>query len=131
MNKLRLNLPKYYIVYDRLMKMVRNENDRLTVLELNEETGLFEVNMKYIDKIFFGKDDVEKVSEDEFIQEVEAIRGRNLKGEGAVYDLYEVINGMEDTAKEEGRKLTPKEQAIIIGLRKKTYQLFEAMSKAQ
>ena len=83
-------------------------------------------------EIFFGHGEVEQVTEDEFIQYVEKLRSRRIpQAEGTVYTLYELSNAIEDKAKEEGRRLTEKEQTIITGLRKKTHKLFEQMLEEQ
>jgi len=66
---------------------------------------------------------IKKLSEDEFVQEVEKVRGRKLRGEGTVYDLYELINEMEDTAQQTKHELTNEDKALIAILRRKTYEL--------
>jgi hypothetical protein len=66
---------------------------------------------------------IKKLSEDEFVQEVEKVRGRQLQGEGTVYDLYELINEMEATAQQTKHELTNEDKALIAILRRKTYEL--------
>jgi hypothetical protein len=68
---------------------------------------------------------IKKLSEDEFVQEVEKVRGRTLRGEGTVYDLYELINAMENNAKGTKQELTNEDKALIAILRRKTYELSE------
>jgi hypothetical protein len=75
--------------------------------------------------MFSKDDDIEQVSEDEFVQQVEKLRGRKLQGEGTVYDLYELINAMEDNAQKTKQELTKEDKALIAILRRKTYELFE------
>jgi hypothetical protein len=125
-----MDLPQYHIVFTRPVKLLETEDGGMNVLKFDWKTGGFIYGMNLLSEIFFGHGDVEQVTEDEFIQYVEKLRARRIKpGEGTVYTLYELINAMEDKAKEEGRKLTDKEKAIIADLRRETYQLFEEMLK--
>jgi len=124
------DLPKYYILVELAVKLVPTEDGGMTVLKYNFETGRFDYGMEYLTEVLFGKDDVEKVSEDEFVQHVEKLRGRTLKGEGTVYDLYELINAIEDDAKEKGQELTMEDKALIAIMRRRTYKLFEETYKS-
>jgi hypothetical protein len=124
------DLPEYYIVVERAIKLVPTEDGGMTVLKYNFETGRFDYGMEYLSRVMFGKDDVEKVSEDELVQHVEKLRGRTLKGEGTVYDLYELINAIEDDAKEKGQELTMEDKALIAIMRRRTYKLFEETYKS-
>lgn len=91
-------LPEHYIVVERVIKLVPTEDGGMTVIKYNFETGRFDYGMEYLSRVMFGKDDVEHVSEDEFVQHVEKLRGRALQGAGTVYDLYDLINSIEDKA---------------------------------
>jgi hypothetical protein len=124
------DLPEYYIVVERAIKLVPTEDGGMTVLKYNFETGRFDYGMEYLSRVMFGKDDVENVSEDEFVQHVEKLRGRALKGEGTVYDLYDLINAIEDNAKEKGQELTMEDKALIASIRRQTYELFEKTYKS-
>jgi hypothetical protein len=124
------DLPEYYIVVERAIKLVPTEDGGMTVLKYNFETGRFDYGMEYLSRVMFGKDDVENVSEDEFVQHVEKLRGLTLKGEGTVYDLYELINAIEDDAKEKGQELTMEDKALIAIMRRRTYKLFEETYKS-
>jgi hypothetical protein len=127
----KIKLPSYHIVFTRPVKLVETKDGGMNVLKFDWDTGGFIYGMDLVSEIFFGHGEVERVTEDEFIQYVEELRGRRIKhGEGTVYTLYELINAMEDKAKEEGRRLTDKEKATIVGLRKKTYRLFEQALEA-
>ena len=72
--------PTYYVVGLRPVRFVPTPQGGLAVLKMNWETGAFEYGNEYLDKVTYGKDDVEAVSEDEFIQHVESLRARRLKG---------------------------------------------------
>jgi hypothetical protein len=117
---------KYYIVGVVPVKLVPTAPGGLAVLEMNWDTGVFEQNMQLYLEIRHARDGVEVVSHDQFIQHVEAIRARRLFGEGPVFALYKLMNGIEDVAKEEGRELRPDEEALIAELRRESYALFQA-----
>ena len=51
--------------------------------------------------------------------------------EGPVFALYETIDAVEQKARDEGRWLTPEEEALIHSLRVRTHELFEAELRAQ
>jgi len=120
------NSPEYYIVVERPVKFVPTEDGGMSILKYNFETGRFDYGMEYLSRVMFSKDDdIEQVSEDEFVQQVEKLRGRKLQGEGTVYDLYELINAMEDNAQQTKQELTNEDKALIAILRRKTYELFE------
>lgn len=127
-----MELPQYHIVCTRPVKIVRIENGSPEMLKFDWDTGGYVNGDNLWADVFLSHGgDVERVTEAEFIQYVEGLRAHRIEGEGTVFTLYEVINAMEDTAKEEGRRLTEKERAIIAGLRRKTYALFEKMLAAK
>ncbi len=119
-------LEGYYIVERRPIKVLRNAAGRLQIFKFDPDTGDFELGLEYLDDLLFNRNEVREVSEDEFIQYVEDVRGRYLRGEGEVYTLYEFIREMQEMARAEDRPFTPEERALVLGLRRKTHQLFEA-----
>jgi hypothetical protein len=126
------DLPQYYVYEGRPVVFTEPPGGGLDCLALSPRTGEFARDMSYVRKIRYGTDaDIETVTRDEFVQRVEEYRARRLKGEGAVYALYETINGLEDTARAEGRDLTPEEAALLHTLRERTHALFEADLRAQ
>lgn len=118
--------PEYYIVGLRPVKLVPSPDGSLAVLKLNPVTGTFEFGTEYFPRVRFGTDDIEQVSEDDFIQRVEALRARRLAGEGPLFALYQLINAIEDVAEEEGRELASDEQLKIAELRRQTHAMFQA-----
>ncbi|MDG4802788.1 hypothetical protein [Micromonospora sp. WMMD980] len=79
-----------------------------------------------MDKVLFaGGDDVHQIGRDEFVWYVEQERGRNLHGEGPIFALYETVRALEDTIREERRYPTPQEQALVRGIRRRTFVMFE------
>jgi hypothetical protein len=118
--------PKYYIVGVVPVKLVPRSDGGLAVLKMNKDTGAFELDQSLYLRIHYARDGVEAVSPEEFVQYVEGKRARQLSGEGAVFTLYQVMNGIEDVAREEDRELTPDEEALIAELRRKSHALFQA-----
>lgn len=125
----RFDLPMYFIVGLRPVKFVRTETGDLIVLKLNFQTGEFEPGMEHYSRCLHDMGgDVREVSEADFIQHVERVRGRYIREreEGAVFPLYDLANDMEETADKEQRQLTPWEDAFVTRLRQETHQMFEA-----
>ena len=124
--------PQYYFYEGWPVVFVRTPDGGLDCLRLSAENGEFVRNMSYVRKIRYGTTaDIDTVTRDAFIQMVEALRGERLKGEGPVFALYETIDAVEQKARDEGRWLTPEEEALIHSLRVRTHELFEAELRAQ
>ncbi len=119
-------LEGYYIVERWPIKVLSAEDGGTEIYKFNRRTGDFEPGVEYLEDLLFNRNEVRKVSEDEFIQYVEEVRGEYLRGEGEVYTLYEFIREMQEMARAEDRPFTPEERALVVGLRRKTHQLFEA-----
>jgi hypothetical protein len=119
------DVPQYYVVGNRTVQLLPLENGGLEVLKLDWDTGRFMPGADYLPKVMFGKDEVDKVSEDEFTQQTERMRRELFKGDNTVFTLYKLLDTIEATAKQEGRLLTAEEQEIIALTQRKTYALFE------
>lgn len=68
-----MDLPIYSIVGSKAVKLIRTENGGIGAYAYNRKTGQFELAMKYLDQVLFGKDDVESVSETEFELYIESL----------------------------------------------------------
>jgi hypothetical protein len=69
------DLPRYYIVGERPVKMIRTEAGGLGAYALNWTTGEFVLAMKYLAEIYkIERDDVERIPEEEFNRKVEELR---------------------------------------------------------
>lgn len=121
-----MNAPEYYFVGVVPVKFEPAADGGLRVLQMNWDTGVFELNLEMHMRILFARDGVDTLTEDEFIQRVEATRARRLSGEGPVFALYQLENGIEDVAQEEGRELRPDEEVLLAQLRRESYALFQA-----
>ncbi|GLW65277.1 hypothetical protein Arub01_35210 [Actinomadura rubrobrunea] len=124
--------PQYYFYERWPVVFVRTPEGGLECLALSPKTGGFERDMSYYRKILFGTTaDIDTVTRDEFIQRVEALRRKRLKGEGPVFALYETIKAMQQKILGAGRRITPEEKALIHALQVRTHKLFEAELRAQ
>lgn len=119
--------PQYYVYEQRPVVFAERPDGGLDVLALSAETGGFERDKRYVDKIWFGTTaDFETVSREEFVQRVEEYRGRYLTGEGSAFAVYETIAAVLDNARAKGRWPTDEEKALIHSLRVRAHELFEA-----
>ncbi|SBT54742.1 hypothetical protein [Micromonospora narathiwatensis] len=127
MTQLRgLVLPKFFIYYDSPVKLVETQDGGVAGWRMSADTGGWQPANDLIDKLLFvGGDEIHQISRDEFVWRTEQDRGRNLTGEEAVYALYETVRALEETIRQERRYPTPHEQALIAGIRRRTFVLFE------
>ena len=95
------------------------------------DTGAWQEKNDLFNEIVFdiGGDVFRRTPED-FVQEVERFRAHYLEGEGPIFALYETVQAVRDVAKAEDRHLTPKEQALIRGIRQRTFVMFEEQLRA-
>jgi hypothetical protein len=98
------------------------------ILDLDEDSGGWEPANDLVDEILFARagEISGPMSKDKFIRKVEAARALYVEGEGPIFALYETIRAIEDASEEEDRELTMTEEALIAGMRRKTYAMFEA-----
>lgn len=121
-----LSLPAYFSYYQSPVKMLPTADGGLMAWQLSVDTGGWQPATNLVDEILFAVGgEISVLSADQFIQRTEHDRGRYLRGEGPVFALYATIQAIEDTASAEGRRLTTKEQALITGIRRRTFVMFE------
>ncbi len=128
MSETRLPVPIYAVYWRIPAKIVRTPDGGLMTWKLNPDTGGWQPANDILDEILFATTSTEIshiYAKDEFIDTVERARAQHLKGDGPVFALYETIAALIDTARRENRQPTPVEQAMIRGLRRQTYALFE------
>jgi hypothetical protein len=123
-----LTFPAYHTYLGRPVKLLRTPDGGLAMWDYDEETGGWEPANHLVDEVLFavGGEVSGRMSKDSFIQTVEAERAAYVEGEGPIFALYQTIRAIEDASDEEGRELTMTEEALIAGLRRKTYAMFEA-----
>lgn len=123
-----LQLPAYHTYYKRPVKMLATADGGMAAWQLDYTTGGWKPANDVIDEILFavGGEIFGPMSKDEFIQFVEAARARYIAGEGPIFALYETTKALVHAPAQEGRTWTEVEKALIAGLRRKTYAMFEA-----
>ncbi|MGC1213150.1 MAG: hypothetical protein WA890_18020 [Micromonospora sp.] len=121
-----LTLPAYFTYYEAPVKMVPTPEGGLAAWRLNRNSGGWKPANHLVDKILFAVGgEIDVLTADEFVQWTEYERARYLMGEGPVFALYETVKAIEDAADAERRRLTLHEQALIGGIRRKTFVMFE------
>jgi len=73
------DLPRYFIVGARPVKVIRNQDGLTGTYAYNWQTGDFDLNWEYYEQTFSGKGEVERVSEEEFNKHVERLRNEPRK----------------------------------------------------
>ncbi|MEW2329574.1 hypothetical protein AB0880_17365 [Micromonospora chersina] len=121
-----LVLPKFFNYYESPLKLVETDDGGVAGWRLSKDTGGWKAANNLIDKVLFvGGDEVEEISREEFVQLTEHDRGRYLRREGPIFALYETVRAIEETLGRERRYPTPEEQALIRGIRRRTFVMFE------
>ncbi|SCF35733.1 hypothetical protein GA0074695_6027 [Micromonospora viridifaciens] len=121
-----LDLPAYYDYYHTPVKMVPTPEGGLAAWQLDRRTGGWKSANDIVDEILFAMGgDIFVRTAERFVQRTEAERGRYLKGDGPIFALYETVNAIEDVARAEGRPFTVEEAALIKGIRRRTFVMFE------
>ncbi|MFC0115069.1 hypothetical protein [Kibdelosporangium aridum] len=121
-----IKTPAYYKYYGKTFRIDTDADDELTGHVLNLRTGAFDRADDQVDRVMFSRSgDVYSLSEAEFVNDTEVERATYLTGDGPIFALYDTIKAIRAHAAAEGRKLTPHETALIVGLRKKTFKMWE------
>ncbi|WFE33858.1 hypothetical protein [Micromonospora sp. WMMD975] len=119
-------LAGYYDYYRNPVKIVPTAEGGLTAWRLDRMTGGWRAANDIIDEIIFAVGgEVFVRSADRFVQRVEQVRGRYLRGDGPVFALYETVRAIEEQAVAERRAFTPEEAALVTGIRRRTFVMFE------
>ncbi|WP_422740588.1 hypothetical protein ACN263_03715 [Micromonospora sp. WMMD729] len=126
-----LVLPSYYLYHQSPVKIVKTPDGGARVWRVAIDTGGWQAkNDLFTEIVFDVGGDVFRRTPEEFVQEVERFRAHYLEGEGPVFALYETVQALRDAAKAEGRHLTPREQALIRGIRQRSFVMFEEQLRA-
>ncbi|MEO3780317.1 hypothetical protein ABGB16_26575 [Micromonospora sp. B11E3] len=108
------------------MKLVETADGGVAAWRLSKESGGWLPVNNLIDTLLFPQGgDVDQLTRDEFIQTVEHDRGYYLSGEGPIFALYETIKAIADLQMRERRYPSPEEDALVKGLRRRTFVMFE------
>ncbi|MEV6372640.1 hypothetical protein [Micromonospora musae] len=108
------------------MKIVATPEGGARVWKVSIDTGGWvEQNQLFEEILLAIGGEIFTRSVDEFVQEVEAYRGHYLRGEGPIFALYETVRAITDAQARERRYPTPTEIALIEGVRRRTFVMFE------
>ncbi|WP_433390251.1 hypothetical protein [Micromonospora sp. KLBMP9576] len=119
-------LPAFFNYYETPVKLVADEAGNIAGWRLSKETGGWRRADDVVRKILFvGGDEIEELTREEFIGHTEQDRARYLRGTGPIFALYETVDAIVEQADRERRQLTPTEGALVDGIRRKTFVLFE------
>ncbi len=125
-----ISLPGYYRYNTFPAKMLRTPDGGIELWIFDLQTGGWKPGNEYIDEILFavGGDTFHYGDKNNFIYHVETerIRDRRRWIEGKIAALYETIDAIEKKLDSERRSATPMEAALIHGLQRETYPMFEA-----
>ncbi|WFE60033.1 hypothetical protein [Micromonospora sp. WMMD712] len=121
-----LVLPSYFRYYASPVKIVSSPDGGVCVWRVSIDDGGWNREDELFAEIVFavGGEIFTRPPED-FVQEVEAYRGYYLRGDGPIFALYETVRAVEDVAAAERRALTAEERALVQGIRRRTFVMFE------
>ncbi|WP_051772980.1 hypothetical protein [Saccharothrix sp. NRRL B-16314] len=118
--------PAYYEYYKSTYVLTTNSEGDWIGYRLNTRTGEFDLDNRPIPEILLATStsEVASLDYDDFVWTTEEIRGR-LRGDGAVFALYETIDAMYEQKEREGRKaFTPEERALIKSIRRRMFKMW-------
>ena len=120
-------LPAYFSYYTRPVKFLATPDGGMTAWKLNWDTGGWEPANELVNEIIGAVGgEISTLDRDRFIDLTEDTRAELLRGDGPVFALYETVNALTKDALDSGRDLTDEEKALIKGVRRRTYAMFEA-----
>ncbi|MEU5938240.1 hypothetical protein ABZ807_03470 [Micromonospora sp. NPDC047548] len=126
-----LTLPAYFSYYKSPVKIVPTPEGGLAAWRLSIDTGGWELEVDIVDEILFARGgEISTLTVDQFVQRTESQRARYLGGTGPIFALYETVQAIEEAAGAEGRRLAAHEIALISGIRRKTFRMFEEQLRA-
>ena len=109
-----LELPAYFSYYKSPVKMVSTPDGGLVAWRLSIDTGGWEPATDLVDEILFAVGgEISVLTVDQFVQRTEYRRGRYT------------VKAIADAADAERRRLTIEEAALIKGIHRRTFVMFE------
>ncbi|MBF6437073.1 hypothetical protein [Nocardia cyriacigeorgica] len=121
--------PRFFRYFARSVRLEKTPDGRDVGIILNNRTGRFEEAPFEIVEAILGartESDISVLrSEDDFIRATEEARRDYLRGEGPIFALYDTISAIFAQRREEQRRLTPEERALIATLYKRTFKMWE------
>ncbi|MBQ1044650.1 hypothetical protein KBX35_12770 [Micromonospora sp. C32] len=121
-----VELPAYFEHYDTPVKLVATPDGGYGAWKLDRSTGGWRPADDLVDDVIGGiGGDIYVRSADAFVQHVEQLRGRYLRGEGEIFALYDRVRAINERAAAEKRNYTADEAALVSGIRRQTFAMFE------
>ena len=119
--------PSYFEYNGFPTKVIRSTADaEPTVWRFSPDTGGWRRDDDIIVELESNsRADVIELVRDDFIELTEWSRAHYVRGDGPVFALYETLHAVGEQAERESRPLTVNERALIRGLSRKTYVMFE------
>jgi hypothetical protein len=119
---------RYFLIGVVPVKYIRDvENGLMTTQKYESTTGCFVKDDGYIANVRFRIDDIEELTKEEFIQQLEELRAYGIKAEGELAAIYNEIRLINDTIRSERRRrYTVEERQRLAELTQKSYHLFES-----
>lgn len=127
-----LVLPSFYRYFGTPVKLVDAPEGGIRGWQLSMDHGGWNEANDIIDEILFAVGgEIYKLSRQDFVQAVETYRAHYLSGDGPVFALYETVNAIIDAEEREHRHLTDVELALVRGIRRRTFVMFEEQLRRQ
>ncbi|MFC0007450.1 hypothetical protein [Micromonospora siamensis] len=116
---------RFFDYYDSPLKLVEVPGGKFTAWRLSDTGGWNRADDLINKVLLVGGDEIQEITRDDFVQLTERERAYRLKGTGPVFALYETVQAILDVPDRERRSLTPRERALVGGIRRKTFVMFE------
>ncbi|MFC0508147.1 hypothetical protein [Micromonospora costi] len=121
-----VTLPAFFSYYESPVKLVPTADGGIAAWRLSKDNGGWTPANELIDTLLFvGGDEIEELTREEFVQRTEHDRAYYLRGEGPVFALYETVKAITDAQAHERRYPTAEERALVHGIRRRTFVMFE------
>jgi hypothetical protein len=129
-----LVLPDYYNYYERPVKLVETPSGGMAAWQVQYDSdGSWIPANNLIDRILFANlDELMRMRAPGFVVFVELFRAKELElaGDAPVFTLYDTIRTMYEVAEAEDRELTAAEWALVQGIARRSYVMFEERLRA-
>ncbi len=127
-----LDLPSYYEHYAAPVKLLETPDGGMVAWRASSETGAWEKRNDLIDEIIFARGGETFVrSVEQFVDVTEQWRADWRVADGSIAALYETCAAVVDAVRREGRRPTNSEIALVRGIRRRTYRMFEEKLAAE
>jgi hypothetical protein len=127
-----LVLPSYHKYYAAPVKIVETPDGGVAAWRLTTSSAAWLAADDLIDEILFAiGGEVFPLDAAGFVDYTEEYRAHYGLAEGAIAALYETVDGIIEAAHRERRGLTKTESAMVRGIRRRTYRMFEEKLRAE